>query len=402
MTVFRYRALSADGRKVSGTVEAATSREANQALRDKGMHVTSIAASGGAAASPFERVRARGGENAYLFTSHMRRLLRARLPLVEALDATKTELARTSFAPVVSRVRDKVAGGASLAEALSQEKGAFDELYVAMIQAAQASGTLAAAFDNIHQYESRRREFQRKLTSALAYPLVLVVVSILVVMFLVAAVVPKIAATLVAAKVELPLVTQALVLVGSVAERYWMVAVAALLLVGFSPRIMGLFTAGRALRDRALVDAVVLRRFARPAMVARFSRTFSALLVTGLRVADALEIAGRVSGNSIFEKSISQARSRIVAGGDLEGALSESKAFPGYALQIVGIGERTGTLAQSFEEIAKAEEEDLETLTGRLMTFLEPALIVVMAGVVGFIVASVLLPILSLSTMSGG
>ena len=114
-------------------------------------------------------------------------------------------------------------------------------------------------------------------------------------------------------------------------------------------------------------------------------------------MAEALDVAGKVTGNSVFEEAVSHARGRIMSGGDLAGALAESGLFPNYAIQVVGVGERTGMLTDSFSEIADSEEEDLQTMTDRFMTFLEPAIIVMMAAVVGFIVASVLLPILSMS-----
>jgi len=399
MTAFRYRALTADGKKTAGSVDAANRREATQALRDQGLHVTTIEEAGASLAAGLARISRRRSEETYLFTSHMRRLLKARLPLVEALDATASELASLPMGAVVARLRDKVSGGAALFEALAQEREYFDDLYVAMIQTAQASGNLAAAFDNIHQYASNRRDFRRRLNSALAYPVVLVVVAVLAILFLVSFVVPRISQTLLSAKIELPFVTRVLIAVSAVAGGYWYVIVAVLLVVAFSPRMLRATQAGRRLVDRTLISIPVVKRFAMSATVARFARTFSVLLGTGLRVADALDIAGRVSGNSVFDAAVSQARLRIMSGGELAGALAESGLFPGYAIQVVGVGERTGTLTDSFAEIAKAEEEDLQAATDRFLTFLEPAIIVVMAGVVGFIVASVLLPILRMSSI---
>lgn len=401
MTIFRYKALTADGKKTAGTIDAPGRKDASQMLRERGIHVTTLDAAGGLASTRIKQATRRGKGETYIFTAHMRRLLRARLPLVEALDATASEISDTPMGAMVVRLRDKVSGGASLAEALSGEPDYFDELYVSMIQAAQASGTLAAALDNIYQYEGRRREFRRKLTSALAYPIVLVSVATLTVTFLMSYVVPKIAATLQSAKIELPLITKILIAVSGVAHDYWPVMVGLMALAIFSPRILRGFEKGRAFIDRTMINAPIARYFVRAATIARFSRTFSALLVTGLRVADALEIAGRVAGNSVFQAAVSQARSRIVSGGDLQGALAEGGMMPGYALQIIGVGERTGSLAESFEEIAKAEEEMLETSTAKFLTFLEPVIILTMALVVGFIVASVLLPILSLSGIGG-
>lgn len=400
MTVFRYNALTADGKKTAGTLEAATRREATQVLRERGMHVTSIRSSGGAIFE-FGRVSRNRSEQTYLFTSHMRRLLRARLPLLEALDATATELAASPIGTVIGRVRSRVAGGSPLAEALAGEADYFDTLYVSMVRAAQASGTLALAFETIHQHEMRKRDFNRRLQSALAYPMVLIAVAVLAVMFLMSYVVPKITLTLLSAKVTLPALTRALIAVSGLAERYWVVILAVIALAAFSPRLLKSSKGGRRAVDRFLVRTPVVRRFARSAIIARLSRTFSSLLGTGLRVADALDVAAEVSGSMIYEEALAQARSRIVSGGDLSDALSESGLFPGYAVQIMAIGERTGTLHESFEEIAHAEEEDLEAATARFLTFLEPAIIVVMAVVVGLIVASVLLPILSMSTMAG-
>lgn len=399
MTVFRYSALTAEGKKASGTVDAGNRREAAQMLRDRGMHLTTLKDSHVGLSGGFRRVSGGKASQIYLFTSHMRRLLRARLPLVEALDATAQELTGTPMQPPVQRIRAKVAGGASLSEAFAAEPSWFEDMYVSMIRAAQASGTLAQAFDTIYQYQGRKREFQRRLNSALAYPMVLITVAILAVVFLMSYVVPKITATLASARVPLPPVTKLLMAISALAQSYWYVLIILLLAVVFAPRIIKMFPAGRRAYDTAMVTAPIIRRFALSAIVARFSRTFASLLSTGLRVADALEVAGRVSGNQLFEKAVSAARARIISGGELASALGENGFFPVYAIQIVGVGERTGTLAESFEEIAKSEEEELEAATGRFLTFLEPAIIVCMAVVVGFIVAAVLLPILSMSTI---
>lgn len=398
MTIFSYKALTADGRRASGTVEASSRREAGEILRARGVHVTAMDVAQGRASRPPRRVTARRLRQVFLFTSFMRRLLRAGIPVVEALDATEGELRGRHIGPVVARIRDRVAGGAALADALSQESAFFDNLYVAMIGAAESSGTLAEAFETIYRYERRREEFTRQIVSALAYPIVLVSASALAVTFLLSYVVPKITKTLISVKVPLPLVTKALMGVGDVAKSYWPAAVAVIVLLILAPRILGSFAAGRSLLDQALIRLPVIGRFTRSAAVGRFSRTLSALLKTGLRVSDALEIAGRVSRNIVYERAVTAARSRIVAGSDLAGAFKESGLFPGYGLQIIAIGERTGGLADSFEEIALSEEEALRTSAERFLALLEPAIILVMATVVGFIVASVLLPILSISS----
>jgi len=399
MTVFRYSALNAEGKKTVGTIEAATRQEATQTLRERGMHITSMKESNPSLMVNIRRVSSGKVEETYLFTSHMRRLLRARLPLLEALDATAGEFGEAPMGQTIARVRAKVAGGSSLAEALSADGGYFDDLYIAMIRAAQASGTLAAAFDNIYKYEGRKRDFRRKLTSAMAYPIVLIGVAVTAVTFLMSYVVPKITKTLISSKIPLPTVTQVLIAVSDFAKTYWYLGVVVLLAAAFSPRIVKRFGKGRQFIDHMKVNTPGVRRFGRSAVVARFARTFSSLLATGLRVADALEVAGKTSGNVLFERAVAQARNRIISGGELAPALQESGLFPGYAVQIVAIGEKTGTLTESFEEIAKSEEEDLETATARFLTFLEPVVIVLMAVVVGFIVASVLLPILQLSTI---
>lgn len=397
MTMYAYKALTAEARKVSGSIEASSRREANEILRARGIHVTNLSAAEASGGGAGRRVSGRRLEQTFLFTSFMRRLLRARLPAVEALEAAASELDGYSLGAVVERVRGRVGGGSGLADALAMEGDFFDDLYVAMIEAAESSGTLGEAFDTIYAYERRSREFRKKLVSALAYPVILLGVSVMAVAFLLSYVVPKISAALVTARIPLPVVTKVLIGVGDVARVWWPVAAAVAVVAVFTPRILRSFAAGRVFFDRVLVEAPVARKFARAAAVGRFSRTLSALLKTGLRVADGLEIAGRVSRNSAYEKAVTAARGRIISGSDLAASLAESGLFPGYAVQIVGIGERTGTLAESFEEIAISEEEALETAAERFLSLLEPGIIVVMAVVVGFIVASVLLPILSIS-----
>jgi len=400
MTTYHYKALTSEGRSTTGTVEAASRREASEVLRARGIHVTSMEVSEGYAVRTRRRLSPRKRGRTYLFTSFMRRLLRAGMPVVEALDASASQLEDYDIGEVVARIRSRVAGGSSLARALSREKEYFDDLYIAMVGAAEASGALAEAFETIYRYERRRREFRRRIFSALAYPMVLVTVSVLAVAFLLGYVVPKIQETLIAARIPLPLVTRVVIAMGGAARTWWPAALGAVVLVVAGFKVAASFPAGRMAIDTALVKVPLLGRLVREAAVSRFARTLAALLKSGLRVADALETAGRVSGNAAYERALADARGRIMSGGDLAGALDESGLFPGYALQIVAIGERTGALSDSFEEVANSEEEALETTTDRALTLLEPAIIVVMAVVVGFIVASVLLPILSLSNIA--
>lgn len=400
MTAFSYKALTADGRKTVGTIEAATRKEASQVLRSRGVHVTTISAAGGTAVRLSKGVSARSASQAYLFTSFMRRLLRAGMPVVEALDASAEELAGQSIGAVIARMSGRVAGGSSLAEAFSAEKDFFDDLYVAMVRAAEVGGDLAGAFDTIYHYQRRRQLLRRRVFSALAYPIVLITVSVVAVAFLLGFVVPKIKETLIATRVELPMVTKIVIGAGDFVKAWWPLLVAAVVLVALLPRIMRSFPGGRRTFDRWLVSVPVVRRLVRSAAVGRFSRTLGALLKSGLRVADALETAGGVANNSVYEEAVAQARSSILGGGELAAALKESSLFPGYALQIVAIGEKTGSLAESFEDVALSEEESLETLLDRALTLLEPIIIVIMAVVVGFIVASVLLPILAMSNIA--
>lgn len=400
MSIYSYKALTSDGRPTSGTVEAGSRREASDTLRSRGVHVTSMRVSEGYAVRARRRLSPRKQGRTYLFTSFMRRLLRAGMPVVDALDAAASELEDYDIGEVIARVRDRVAGGSALAEALAHEKEFFDDLYVAMVRAAEASGALAEAFDTIYRYQRRKRDFRKRVFSALAYPMVLVTVSILAVAFLLGYVVPKIEETLVAARIPLPLVTRVVIGAGDIAQTYWPVLLGLVLLAVIGLKAAASLPAGRMALDKALLRLPLVCRLARGAAVSRFSRTLAALLKSGLRVADALETAGGVSGSAVYESAVSAAHSRIVSGGDLAGALGESGLFPGYALQIVAIGERTGTLADSFEEVANSEEEALETTTELALTLLEPAIIVIMAVVVGFIVASVLLPILSLSNIA--
>ncbi len=400
MTIYAYKALTSEGRSTSGTVEAANRREASEQLRGRGVHVTSMEVSHGYAARARGRLSPRKGGRTYVFTSFMRRLLKAGMPVVEALDACASELKGYDMGAVVARVRNKVAGGSSLAEALSHEKEFFDELYLAMVSSAEASGALADAFETIYRYQQRRRELRRHIFSALAYPMVLVAVSVLAVGFLLGFVVPRIEETLMAARVPMPFVTRVVIGIGGVAQSWWPVGLIFVLAAAVTLRVLQSLSAARMAIDTVLLRIPLVGRLASEAALSRFARTLAALLRSGLRVADALDTAGRVSGNAAYQKAIFEVRRRIMSGGDLAAALGESGLFPGYVLQIVAIGERTGALADSFDEVANSEEEALETTTERALVLLEPAIIVIMAVVVGFIVASVLLPILSLSNIA--
>jgi len=297
---------------------------------------------------------------------------------------------------VLLRVGERIKGGASFAEALADHPRYFDVIYRKMVEAGEASGELATALRELAAFRQRQLELTDNITAALTYPAFLGVVGLAVASVLIGFVVPKIVSVLAMQGRELPLATQALLVTGRVVSRYWW----ALVLGGFSvyfgtlqllklPRV-------RLRWDRLKLRVPVVGSLLHRQLLARWARTFSSLLRSGLPVTEALDILRDASGNTAFGAALAEMRDTVVGGGTLAAAAEKQGVFPAIVVQMITVGEESGTLDELLLQISEAFDQHAQVTTRRLTSLLEPALILVMGGFVALIILAVLLPILEI------
>ncbi len=417
MPIFEYKAFAPGGELKKGIVDADTPREARQKLRRDNILVSEIrqakggrrskAATEAAAADRSVGSRLRGlrsskkgasGKNLDIVTAATRQLgtlLGAGIPLTEALRALVEQAQERDQETLFREIRERVSQGASLADAMAEQQQWFSELYVNMVRAGQATGNLDVVFNRLADYMHSQRALKRKVVSALIYPAMMIGIGMLVVSILMTVVVPKITEMLIDQGQTLPWQTRILINVSNGFRDWWW---AGLLFIGLTSyaieRIYHRSAKGQLAIDRFLLRIPLIGDLLRKQAVSRFTRTLSTLLQSGVNVVQSLEITAKVVGNRVISDATEFIKTRIIEGTDIATPLKFTNVFPAVVGYMVAVGEQSGELETMLDRIGTAYDEEIDVVTDRLTAVLEPILIVVLAAVVGYIVISIVLPIL--------
>ena len=401
MPLYAYRGLDVDGRSVGGVVDADSPRGARQKLRRTGVFPTDLKEE--RAATPLavrafaqrsERVPA--AELAAI-TRQFSTLVAAGLPLVEALGALAEQAERPSLARTLAQVRQEVTEGSSLADALAQHPRLFGSLYVNMVRAGEASGALHVVLDRLADYTENQARLLGKVRSALTYPAIMLLLSATILFFLLSYVVPKVTRIFQETHQQLPLPTRLLLGVSDFVAQWWWLLLMLLAAVTVGVMRWARTPSGRERIDRLTLDVPYLGRLAQKLAVARFARTLSTLLASGIGLLPSLDIVKSIVDNTVLTRAIERARDAIREGQSIAPPLRESGLFPPLVVHMVAVGERSGQLEAMLSKAADTYDDEVENAVVALTTILEPIIIVFMGGVVLFIVLAILLPIFELN-----
>jgi len=404
MPVFAYRGLTASGRTVQGVVDADNAKSARVRLRRDGIFPTEVAeehvqsSSGGGGLALRRGPRMTPAELA-LVSRQLSTLLGAGVPVVEALAAVGEQSDRPVVTQVLSHVRDQVTQGTPLAEALAEYPAIFPELYVGMVRAGEAAGALDLVLERLATYTEAQTRLAAKVRNALAYPILMTVVSTGIVGFLLGFVVPRVTRIFADQKQTLPLLTRILLGISdAVASSWWLIALA---LAGLAAWAMAARRRPpwRLWFDRKLLTLPVIGPILTRIAVARFARTLATLLGNGIPLLSALEVASGVAGNRALAQAIDDARSAIREGQSIAAPLRQSGLVPPLVTHMIAVGERSGELEAMLGKVADGYEQEVESTLGTLTAVLEPITIVVMGGIVLFIVLAILLPIFEINAL---
>lgn len=403
MPAFEYEALDALGRTVRGIVDADSSGSAVIKLSQQGIYITDIREE---SVGPAGRVRAlfpfghrvRLSEVA-LTTRQLSTLVGAGIPLAESLSALIDQTDNLELKKTLIRVRQRVREGSPLADALAEHPNIFAPLFVSMIRIGEGSGALAEVCLRLADHLEHQVALRNSLFSALAYPVLVICVSMGVLGFLLAYVVPKVVRIFFESQQALPLPTQILVSVSSfVHDAWWVIAIVAASGVAMWRSYIRT-DRGREAFDRLKIDFPLVGNFIRRRGVFRFTRTLGIMLASGVPILDALGVAKEVVNNRTLLAMIEQVRQDVAEGSDLAGPLARSRLFPPMVTQMVAAGERSGELDHMLLKVSEAGEKELEHEVQRFISLMEPLTILVMGLVVGFIVLAILLPIFEMNQL---
>ena len=406
MPVYQYKALDEGGRPAGGVIDADTPKDARLKLRDKKLRVTELTtvSKGGSAASegPAKGLRVwiprgRRIQEISLLTRQLGTLLSSGVPIMTSLTALTEQAESNAMKSLLMTVRERVAQGATLSDALALYPGLFSELYVNMVRAGEASGALDKVLFRLADYLSSQNRIQSRISAALTYPTIIVILGVCVVSFLLTTVVPRLTAIFEARKIPLPMPTQILIGISKVFSHYWwaLLILAIASWVGFLAVLRT--DGGRLWWDTLMLRMPILGSLFRKAAISRFAITFATLIESGLPVLDSMSIVAQVVGNRRVGKALEEARRKIAEGSDIAAPLKASGVFPATVTYMIAVGEESGKLEDLLRRVSEAYDEEIEVAAQKMTAALEPLLIVAMAVFVGFIVFSVLMPIMQMA-----
>jgi general secretion pathway protein F len=407
MAVFEYRGiLSGSGKAVKGYRDADNPKALRALLRKDGILLTN------AQQETEERARAQrrqidlfafmrrpGTADVAVMTRQLATLVRAGVPLVDSISALVDQVEKEGLVRVLTAVRESLKSGTSFAKCLEVHPKVFPSLYVNMVAAGEESGTLEAVLDRLADFMEGQARLKGKVTAALAYPILMMFIGIVMVSVLMVAVVPKVVSIFENVGQELPWYTQLLIFVSDVFAGYWW---ALLLTIGGSVwwfRRWRRTPAGRLKWDTFVLRVPIFGRLNLLVAVARFSRTLSTLLASGVQLLTAMNIVKNVLGNALLENVVSVAIGSIREGESIAEPLKRSGEFPPMVTHMIAVGEKTGQLEQMLDNVARAYEADVEVKVVALTSLLEPLMIMLLGGVVGFIAMAILMPLVQMNQL---
>jgi type IV pilus assembly protein PilC len=397
MASFTYQARDTSGRPVNGDLEAADPQAAASALMDRGLMVISIRAG---AAHKAGRKRRQGRvkpQDLVVFTRQLATMIDAGLPLVQSLTALEEQTESHTFKPVLRETTEKVEQGYAFSEALEAHPKVFNKLYVSMVAAGETGGLLSEILDRLACYLESSSRLKKKVKSAMTYPVIVCCVAISIALFLIIKVIPIFGNIYKDFGAQLPMPTQILIDISDIIRTYFLLALIVLAVAVFGLVKFKRSRAGTALWDRAKLRLPVFGKLVHKICISRFSRTFAALLRSGVPILETLRIVGQSSGNTVVEAAVTKAASSIEHGDNLAVALGQNPIFPPMLVRMISAGEQTGKVDVMLEKISDFYDEEIEATLAGLTSLIEPLLIVFLGVVVGSIVICMFLPIFKLN-----
>jgi len=399
MNAYRYTAKDKSSHTVVGILEGNSEREVVDILHKKELVVVSIEQAKRKILKTQDRKIKL--DDLVIFSRQLATMIDSGVPLVQSLGILAEQIDNKSLRDVVINVRQDIEAGMSFYDALAKHPSVFSELFINMSKAGEASGTLNEVLDRLATYLEKATALNRKIRSALIYPAILVSMAILITAGLLLKVVPVFKEIFSAFGGELPLPTRILIETSNLLSRYFLITVALLFALGFLFKRYISTTQGRYNFDAQKLRTPVIGKLFHKVAIAKFSRTFSTLVRSGVTILNALDIVGKTSGNKVVEEAVLGCRGAVRDGELISRHLSKSKIFPPMVCRMIGVGEQTGQLEKMLSKIADFYDEQVDAAVNGLTSMIEPIVIAFLGIVIGAIVISLFLPIFKITQLIG-
>ena len=404
MPLFEYKAVAPSGETVQGTMEAASLDLVILKLQEAGNIPLQARESGSGGFSLGGFSLGRRGMNSREvgeFTQQLSTLLGAGLPLDRSLQVLLDLAESDRVKRTVAEIRDKVREGGSLSDALEEQHGAFNRLFVNMVRAGEVGGTLDVTLERLSDYLERSKDLKDSVISALIYPILLLVLAAGSLVLLLVYVIPQFAPIFEELGGDLPFITKAVLAVGAVLQNFWWLIVLLVILAVWLFRRMLADSEKRLTWDTRVLSARWVGDLVAKMETARLTRTLGTLLTNGVPLLSALSIARNVISNTVLRSDVNDASREVKTGGGLARALARGERFPRLALQMISVGEETGRLDSMLMKVADTYDTEVRTTIDRLLSVFTPVVTLLLAVLIGTIVLSVLLAILSVNDLVG-
>ncbi len=418
MPTYQFEAMDQTGKEVKDTIDAATQEEAQQLIRQKGFFVTKIAErSKGAKGKKAAQARKGSGgrkkkksftigkisnKQLCLFTRQLSTLQDAGLPVLRSLKILHNQCKPGVLKNSLEDVVEDIESGSTLSEAFAKHPKAFDKLYCNMIKAGEAGGALEAILQRLADFKEKAQTLKRRVKGAMVYPVVVILVAVVIVGFILYFIVPKFIAIFADFGVDLPGPTVFLIKASDiVVHKFWIVILIPILIWVFI-KLMYRNRTGAYILDRIWLMVPVMGSILEKSTVARTMRTLGTLVQSGVPILESLSIVKETAGNKVFERAFARIYDSIREGETIAQPLRESRIVDDIVVNMIDVGEETGDLDSMLNKIADNYEEEVEVLVESLVSLLEPIMIVVLGGIIGFIVIALFMPLIQLiSKLSG-
>jgi len=397
--VWKWSGKTKSGETRAGEMEAGDSGAVEGRLRQMGIEPTRIRKKPKEIHITLPGIGGVTSKDILVFTRQFSVMIDAGLPLVQALDIIGTQADNMTFRKVLLAVKSRVEAGSTFADALAEHPKVFDELFVQLTRAGEIGGILDTILQRLGAYIEKNEKLKRRVKGAMTYPAVVLIVAIGVVAALIGFVVPTFEKMFKDFGGTLPGPTQFLVDLSRSFRStwYWWLIIPTTLTVAFKLVIRK--GKGQEIWHAFVLKAPIFGPLIRKVAVARFTRTFGTMISSGVPILDALEIVAKSAGNKVIEKAILYVRAKISEGKNIASPLAETKVFPAMVVQMIGVGEATGAMDQMLGKIADFYDDEVDVAVSALTSMLEPLMMVVLGGTVGYFMIAMYLPIFNLASV---
>ena len=397
MAQFSYTAMTPDGKKKTGRVEAKSKEVAVANLKAEGLTVTKIEAGGGGGLKGIfsfgQKVKTR---DFAIFCRQFTSIVRAGVSIVDAFQMLADQTQNSALKNAIEQTHSDISKGDTLATAMKKRGGVFPGMLTNMVEAGEASGSLDVAFERMSIQFEKDAKLESAVKKAMIYPIVLIVVMIGVVAAMMLFVIPRFVGMFEEVGGDLPAVTKALMNVSGFFVKFWWLMIIIIVAIVAGYKTFYATQNGKEIIDRIKLRIPVFGGIQIKSACAKLGRTLCTLLGAGVPMVDALDITARSMDNEMYRKAMKDAKDQVTRGVALSRPLKTSGLFPPMVIHMVSIGEETGNIEQMLENVAGYYEDDVQAATESMMALMEPFIIIVMAGVVGFLVIAMLSPMFSL------